>query len=395
MRQLYQWQQEAYEAWKANDGKGTIKSTTGAGKTQVALEAIHEVRGKTLIVVPTEHLQHQWKKELLGGGVVREEQIGLVGGGGSEFTKDITIAIVNSLRDKVLVRDLLVLDETHRHLSPENISFLKRGLFKYIIALSATPERLDLAHEELFKVAPIVYDYDSRQARDEGIICRYDVVNVGVELTEFEKGKYDTIQNFIDENFPNFNKDFETVRKAIGPSYRGGEAAKLMKCFTWRRNLLLNAANKITAALEIVCMESAIEWKKMIIFTEYIKTAEELKKRLGEMKIDCGIYHSKMKLKERAKMLEEFKEGKFKIMITVKCLDEGINVPDAEVGIIVSGSKVERQAIQRLGRILRQRENKKAKLYQIYVKDTKDQDWTVDRCSVFKGVADNISWRHT
>jgi superfamily II DNA or RNA helicase len=85
---------------------------------------------------------------------------------------------------------------------------------------------------------------------------------------------------------------------------------------------------------------------------------------------DFGIYHSKMKVKERNDMLERFRRKEFKILLSVRCLEEGIDVPDASIGIIIGSGRTKRQSIQRLGRIMRKSEKKFKEMWVVYCKYT-------------------------
>ena len=100
---------------------------------------------------------------------------------------------------------------------------------------------------------------------------------------------------------------------------------------------------------------------------------------LIDKEISVGIYHSKMSLKERTAMLSEFKDNIYKVIVCVKALDEGIDIPELEMAIITAGTSVKRQQIQRIGRVLRKNDDKPSKIYQIYVKDTKEVDWVNSR----------------
>ena len=113
---------------------------------------------------------------------------------------------------------------------------------------------------------------------------------------------------------------------------------------------------------------------KIIVFCEYIKTANNLKMKLKSLDINCVVYHSKLKKDIKNKYLKQYSLGDCNIMIAVKALDEGINVPKTNIGIVIGGSSVKRQIMQRLGRILRKKESI-AILYQLYIKNTKDEEY--------------------
>ena len=119
---------------------------------------------------------------------------------------------------------------------------------------------------------------------------------------------------------------------------------------------------------------------------------EDLKEMFDRHQIQSGIYHSKIKKKERDKMLDAFASGKLNVLLTVKALDEGVNVVGANIAIILSGNSTKRQIIQRVGRVLRKKEGKVAKLYYVYAIDTKDKDYVLKNIKHLKNSAENISW---
>ena len=118
-----------------------------------------------------------------------------------------------------------------------------------------------------------------------------------------------------------------------------------------------------------------------------------MSKILKDKEIPHVTYHSKLKKIEKNQMLEKFKNGSANIMLSVKSLDEGTNIPDCSVAIVMAGSSVKRQTIQRLGRILRTSEGKElASIYQLYIPGTKDYDWFITRNKEITTSAKNVRW---
>jgi superfamily II DNA or RNA helicase len=107
--------------------------------------------------------------------------------------------------------------------------------------------------------------------------------------------------------------------------------------------------------------------ERAIIFCDRISQAENIyNTALHALHLKVGHYHSEMTPEMRKIQLEAFRNGEIRILVTCKALDEGLNVPDAAVGIVVSSSKNERQRIQRLGRILRKNKDKRAVMYYLH-----------------------------
>lgn len=395
---LRDWQQEALQEWLNHNKVGTVTAATGSGKTILGVAALKHIGtispgvDGVLIAVPTIFLQNQWKKVLLEEGFW-EADIGFVGNGCMELTKPITIAVVNSIRDIVLNRKLLVLDEFHRYGSIQNFRFIDRGSFQCILGFSATPKREDGEHEKLLAIAPEIYRLGQKESVDKQYLCPFELANVGVDLTPEEAEQYIAANSTIQEAMKVFG-DFESIKNSI---YAGGAtstfAAAAMKAIQTRRKILLNSEAKINEAPLVVVNESNGHVPKTLVFCEYIAMADKVAERMEKFGFPTAIYHSGIPVKKREQMLEDFKNNKYTIMVTAKALDEGVDVPDCELGIILGGTKVKRQMIQRLGRILRNRPGKKARMYQFYVRGTKDYDWLVKRSNELGKAAEKVIWR--
>lgn len=390
-------QREAYDKWAQAGYFGTLQIATGVGKTMIGLMAIQqEVPAEVIIVVPKIDLMLQWENEILehfGQWNSIHTNIGKIGGGFTGYNKAIQICVVNSLREvKDLEADLLIMDEMHRYGSEENFKFLENGKFKKILGLTATATRQDGAHSKLFKHAPLIYNYTQKDAIEANILSKFDLINVRTELTPQEKAHYSSLNRLIGMNFSTFHNDFNLVRMSVRDGgVRGSIASDLMRAFTKRKSILSNAKSKVDKTIELITADE--NNSKTLVFCELIKTADQVVKELKARGIAAGKYHSGMKSNKKEEMLNDFRENKVRVMVTVKSLDEGTNIPDCEVAIIAAGSGVKRQMIQRLGRILRKTEDKGvAKVYQIYIPDTKEYDWLMKRQSELVKNANTVRW---
>ena len=156
----------------------------------------------------------------------------------------------------------------------------------------------------------------------------------------------------------------------------------------------MKSVSKIKAAPKIIVEEmTESNIPKTLVFCEYIKMADDVAEEMKKFGFPTGTYHSGMKQKEREQMLQDFKDNKLRVMVTAKCLDEGVDVPDCELGIILGGTKVKRQMVQRLGRILRYRPGKRARMYQIYIEGTIDVLWLKKRSAELQKAAAKVTWR--
>lgn len=369
-------QLEAFAMWKRNGYRGTVEMATGTGKSQLGLMATVLNRGSTLIVVPTVHLQQQWVGLLTT--VFGADKIGLVGDGFDDIDKPVVIGVINSIRDRILKKDLLIIDEVHRVASSENIKFLRNGMFGQILGLTATLDRQDGRHEFLKKYAPIVYEFSQEDALDNRLISDFSLENRPVELTGTEKKELIDIETRLAPLMKHFQGE-RSVMYYLNPAIQSPKkfvAMRAVKLISQRRKLLLSSDNKIAETVNII-VDSPNE--KTIVFTEFIETAERIFELLKLNGVEPRIYHSKLRSKERRLTLEEFGKGTFNILITVKALDEGMDVPDLSRGIIVAGTSVNRQQIQRFGRVTRKAEGKVATIIQLYHPRTKDENWLLKR----------------
>jgi superfamily II DNA or RNA helicase len=374
---------EAYQRWKAGNYKGTVKIGTGIGKTFIGLMIHNQFpKSKMLIVVHTEALLNQWKD------VFKKElgiDVGVYYGKEKDF-RQVTVAIINSIRDITeLDFDILILDECHHYVSDRNISLLRYNTFDKILALSATPERDDLAHKMLFDICPLVYEYDQSEGINDGHLSRYNVVNVGTSfIDEAENADYQNYSSIIRQAM----EAFETLDNIKSSLINSELARQAMSAIVRRRILIADNMSKVAKAVEIV---EGSKFDRCFIFNEFIKTANKSYEILKSHGYKVGLYHSKLKAKDRKDMLKKFKDGDYNIIVAVKALDEGVDVPSADLAVIVGRTKQVRQSVQRSGRILRKKPTAST-IYNIYVRGTADEKWLRNSLLGMSG-ASKIEWR--
>ena len=380
---LKAWQSKADKRWEENLYKGTVEAATGTGKTYLGLAVVDRFKvyiidpersERMLIVVPTIALQHQWQQELLK--VVDAKYVGLFGGGEKDIHMPIVVAVVNSLRNKELDFEYLILDEIHRMFSKENFTFIKNGTFNKILGLSATPERTDELENEILKAyAPVVYRYKRKAAIEDKVLSNYSVEFRGIDLTLDERARYEIYEDVISNlMYKNKGKAFMAL------------PYKLRVAITNRKILINNASQKIIESAEIVKSHPK---HKIIMFSESIKTADSM----AELIEDSVVYHSKVKASERQPVIEKFRNGEARVLITVRALDEGLNIPNCDMAVVAAGNSVPRQTIQRIGRILRKSKGKHAKIIFLYCKGTSEVGKMKTKQEMFKTDATSIVWK--
>jgi superfamily II DNA or RNA helicase len=364
--ELREYQEDALRAWIRADYAGVIVLPTGSGKTFLALQAMNLLRLKTLIVVPTINLLEQWRRMISTFLGLNATDIGIWGGGKRE-KKDITIITYDSAHQhffEFVDFGLLIFDEVH-HLPARNYRKIAQGLpTPKRMGLSATPERPDELHKLLDNlVGEVVFRLTPRQL--EGYLSPFEVKKVWVELSEKEREEYlrlrKTYLTYCRKRGIKFFKarDFQRL---VYLSFRDEEAREALRAHRLARRIALNAEKKISKVDELLCQHVT---DKVVIFSEF----NSIVSALAQTFLIPTITH-KTGLAERREILEHFRTGRYTKLATSKVLDEGWDVKDANIGIIVSGSGTKRQLIQRLGRLLRKKAGKRAVLYEVISKGT-------------------------
>ena len=362
---LRDYQEKALERWLI-DKRGCVVLPTGSGKTHVAMAAINELSAPTLIVVPTLALVEQWKDKLR---IFGEENVGEFSGREKEL-KPLTVATYDSayvnaekLGNKFM---LLVFDEVH-HLPAESyVQTAQMSAAPFRLGLTATFERDDGRHEILKevvggKVFELLPDHLAGKH-----LASYTIKRIFVPLTDEEKKEYEKrekiFKGYLRAKGITLRRaeDFNKIVMASGYDERAYEA---LRSWEGARKIAFNSKNKIRKLREILDRHRK---DKIIIFTRH----NELVYRISKVFLIPAITHRTGR-DEREEILEGFKTGRFRAIVSSQVLDEGIDVPDANVGVIMSGSGSAREYIQRLGRILRPSKGKKeAVLYELISRGT-------------------------
>jgi len=367
--ELRGYQRDALDDWSAADRRGVLELPTGSGKTVIGIGAMEALDTPTLVVVPTIDLLEQWRSEL-------EREFGVeVGqlGGGEQRLADVTVSTYDSayLRaDELGDRfGLVVFDEVH-HLGGEGYRDIARLLATPArMGLTATFERPDGAHEVVEElVGPLCH----RVAVDDlagDHLADYDIKRLEVELTPEERAVYERHQ----ERFTDYlassgiqmrsGSDYQELVKRSGSDPRAREALLAKQR---AREVMMNADAKVDR-LETLLGRHRED--RVIVFTAHT----DLVYRLSERFLIPAITHETA-ADERREILERFRSGGYSRVVTANVLDEGVDVPDANVAVVLSGSGSEREFTQRLGRILRPKaDGQRALLYEIVTEETAEE----------------------
>lgn len=365
-RKPFSYQSEAVEAWDKNGGSGVVVLPTGAGKSFVAY-LIMALKGRsTLVVTPTIDLVVQWKRNLEAAFGI---EVGMLAGGSNDILP-ITVTTYDSayIHMERLGNQfgLLVFDEVH-HLPSETYCLSAfHSIAPFRLGLTATPER-EAPHTYAELLGPIVYERSIRDMAGENL-ANYECVNYEVMLEEDERQAYEEARgcylSFIRENnirvgTPSGWSEFLRL------SSRSTEGRAALRAQRLQREITQHCRQKLALLEKILAFHRE---DRTIIFTADNATVY----RLSREYLLPAMTHQ-TPAKERHAILEGFNSGKFPVIVTSKVLNEGVDIPAANVAIVLSGSGSVREHVQRLGRILRAAQNKTATLYEIVAKNTTEE----------------------
>lgn len=367
-RSSFPHQVESVDAWWNEGGRGVVVLPTGTGKSHVAELAIAKAQRPSLVVTPTIDLMQQWARDLSKNFQV---EVGMLGGGSYDI-KPITVTTYDSAYMNVERLGnkfgLLVFDECH-HLPGQTYSLSALGaIAPFRLGLTATPERTDQAHENLdHLIGPIIYRREINQLKGE-FLAQYQVETLYVQLGEKERFAYETnremYRNFLIENRIDLRQNGAWGRflATAAQSPRGRMA---FKAFRDHRTIAMAAPAKLRVLEGLLDRHVA---DRVIIFTHDNASVYKIARQF----FVPVITHS-TKAKERKTVLERFASGEYNVVATSRVLNEGVDVPEANVAIVLSGTSTVREHVQRLGRILRKKGDKQAILYEIITQGTLEE----------------------
>jgi superfamily II DNA or RNA helicase len=365
------WQCKALEAWKKASRRGIVEVVTGGGKTVFAELCMAEVLKSEpdvqfLILVPTTSIMDQWFVSLIEEfGVAEADIVTWSGRSKPRRPRLFNIMVINTGRTVAeLVREagptMLIVDECHRAASDANSKALQ-GNYIASLGMSATPER---EHDDRFEkilqpaLGDIIYRYDLNEASDDGIVSPFDLLNVRVELCHDEQERYNRISAQIARLLKKKKPDAEV-------------AEKLEFLMRKRARVAAMARMRVPVAAKLVDDYRGV---RAMIFHEDIAEAERLAYLLKERGHSVAVYHSQIAAPVRRDNLRLYRRGAFDVLVSCRALDEGINIPETQLAVIVSATASTRQRIQRLGRVLRPAKGKShATIYTLYATDIEEK----------------------
>lgn len=363
------YQQESIEAWRRHNRCGVVILPTGAGKSLVAQMAIEQTKRSTLVIVPTIDLMNQWYDLLLS---CFQAEVGLIGGGYYETGALTVTTYASAFRFMERLGDqfgLIIFDECHHLPSSIYRYAAEMAIAPFRLGLTATPERADGADRSLEQlVGPIVYRREAHELAGE-YLADYSIVRINVKLSPEERELYEKERAVFRGFLQDKRIDLGSLRGwqlFIAASARSEDGRRAMLAYRESKRIALGTDAKLRVLSQLLARHKR---DRTLIFT----AENEMVYSISEQFLVPAITHE-TGIKERRQWLEAFNQGEVLALATSKVLNEGVNIPEASVAIVLSGSGSSREHIQRLGRILRKAPDKEAVLYEVVTSETTEEN---------------------
>jgi superfamily II DNA or RNA helicase len=381
----YPHQKEALALWKQGGRRGVVILPTAAGKTYLAQLCMEETPRSTLIIVPTLDLLHQWYAQIEAA--FPDVEVGLLGGGSHDRTP-ILIATYNSaaIHAETIGNKyaFLIFDECH-HLPTDFFKVIAEySIAPYRLGLTATPDRSDGTHSFLDVLIGKTVYRKSASELSGAALADHKIIQIRVKLSDREKEIYQTAIKTRNDFLRQHQISLSSLKGwqlFVQNSARSSEGRRAMLSHREAKEIAACTDGKIRLLTDLICKHYP---EQILIFTNDNATVY----RISQQFLIPAITHQ-TPVKERHAILQKFKTGDYKTIVTSHVLNEGVDVPDARIAIILSGTGSAREYVQRLGRILRKgtEQNKFAILYEVITEDTSEESISQRRRSSYEADA--------
>jgi len=389
-RELYRWQLDALVSWLRCGRRGVVEAVTGSGKTDVAIVAIADAlhRGRfVLVVVPSRVLMEQWCRRLAAA--LPDARIGRLGDSGTDGSADCDVLVATRHSAAAYkpvppkgTAGLLVADECHG-LGGGTLRRAMLPQYEERLGLTATLERSDDAVTELLipYFGGICFRYGFEEAIADGVCAAPRVAFVGVELSVDERAEYTSTEQQLVGARNHLRRvrgvplepfgDFLAAVAHLAERDAGADgraARQYLDAFSKRREIVAQSSGKYEL---LGSLAPAIrDAHGALVFTETVRAANHAINRLDPL-VSIDLITGATARRQRREILDDLRVRRLDAVAAPRVLDEGIDVPDANLGIVMSASRTRRQMIQRMGRILRRKQAGVAARFVImFAKDT-------------------------
>ncbi len=388
-RELYRWQLDALVSWLRCGRQGVIEAVTGSGKTDVAIAAAADAlrRGRfVLVLVPSRVLMEQWHGRLTLA--LPSARIGRLGDSGRDGPTDCDVLVATRHSAAAyqpapgLGGGLLIADECHG-LGGKTLRRAMLPQYEERLGLTATLERSDDAVTDLLLpyFGGICYRYGFEQGIADGVCARPRVAFVGVALSDQERADYAAFEQRLVSSRSHLRQVRDMPLEPFGDfiaavahlaehdaGVDGRAAREYLDAFSKRRQIVAQSIGKYELLGHLAPAIRAAEGA--LVFTETVRAANHAINRLDPL-VAVDLITGSTGRARRREILDDLRDRKLDAVAAPRVLDEGIDVPDANLGVVMSASRTRRQMIQRMGRILRRkRAGIAATLVIMFAKDT-------------------------
>jgi len=361
-------QKKALNAWADNNGIGSLIAGTGFGKSRCGVAAINYIlrsnpSTKALVLVPTIQLQEQFEDEFHKWGY-------------SHCLDSVDIMCYQSAyKLQGQHYSIVVCDEIHLGLSKEHRKFFSMNTYDNLLCMTATePEELEYKHI-LRKLAPTIYNISLDECVKLGLVSPYEINCIPIKLTDTEREEYKKINKmFVYYKyelgmFDAFDKAKEHLNNTHADPQDKANAANFFGTIRMRKKIIDSAENKLERFKELVTDNTD---SRIISFGGINAFTDKMCAAVDPLAV---VYHSGKTVKQRKLALDAFKEGSINVLCSTKALNQGLDIPDANMGIICGITSKGLSMIQRVGRLVRFQEGKTGTIYILYVEDSQEETW--------------------
>lgn len=358
---LRPYQEAALQAWRLGGRRGIVALPTGAGKTRVALAAISTTRTPSLCLVPTRALMAQWLEALT------EFYDGPVGrfGDDERVLGPVTVAtFASAYRHMATLGDrfgLLIVDEAHHFGRGVQDEALEMSIAPLRLGLTATPPAPGLSAVRLADLlGPVLFELSVGDLTG-AYLAPLERITWRLRLDADERREYEALREVYRGALRAFQGQYrgETWEAFVRHAARTDEGRRGIAA--WRRAARLLAFPRCKRqVLELLLARHRSQ--RTLVFVAHNETAYEIAREHLIMPLTCDIGRV-----ERQDVLTRFRAGGLNALVSAQVLNEGLDVPDAEVGIVVAGRLGEREHVQRVGRLLRPVPGKRALVHELVI----------------------------
>lgn len=370
-------QKKALNNWAADGYVGSIIAGTGFGKSRcgvLAIEYALKHGGNALILVPTVQLQDQFIEEFDKWGV---------------STTNVEVLCYQSAY-KLLGNhySIVLCDEVHLGLSSQYRKFFDNNTYDKLLCMTATLPEEQEYKDLLDTLAPTVYKISLDACVAAGIVSPYHIYCKPLQLTPVEQKEYKKINNsfvYYKYELGQFNA-FDEAQRIMGdknahPSDKKS-AVMFYRAIRERKKIVDFASNKVAEFQKLVLNNMG---SKILAFSGANDFTDQLCASVSPL---SATYHSKKTKKQREKALEDFRTNKINVLCSTKALNQGLDIPDANMGIMCGITSKALPMIQRIGRLIRFQEGKVGEIYILYVKDSQEEKWLKNATKSLN----NVNW---